>query len=163
MGGQSKKHNWFPKLVFRLFNMTLNNAYKVYAALVEEHTPERRYLDMDESVKEMAHALTQQGEPMRKQRPEHPLWFRPLSGVFEWVTGRKLRTDAQGTVAGAERQPAQRQKTLKTLRTKQKKAPWRKHQNLAYHKRGKCCYKFCPNITKSEAKKQKGIRYLYAL
>ncbi len=78
---------------------------------------------MDESVKEMTHTLTQQGEPMRKQRPEHPLWFRPLSGVFDWVTGRKLRTDAQSKVARAGRQPVAHSKRLKTLRDKQKKAP----------------------------------------
>ena len=26
----SKKHGWAPKLLFHFFNMTLNNAYKIY-------------------------------------------------------------------------------------------------------------------------------------
>ncbi len=39
-------HNWLPKSVFWLYNMALNNAYKMYTALVKEHTPERRFLTM---------------------------------------------------------------------------------------------------------------------
>ncbi len=30
MAGKSRKHNWPPKLLFRMFNMALNNAYVVY-------------------------------------------------------------------------------------------------------------------------------------
>ncbi len=76
--------------------------------------------------------------------------------MFEWVTDRKLHTDAQGKVAGAGRQPAAHSKRLKTLRDRQKKAPWRKHQNLAYHTRGRCCYEYCPNRRKSKAKEKRG-------
>ena len=42
-GGKSRLHNWSPKLVFCLYNMALNNAYKMYTALVKEHTPKRRF------------------------------------------------------------------------------------------------------------------------
>ena len=34
-GGKSRLQNWLPKLIFWLFNMTLNNAYKMYMALVK--------------------------------------------------------------------------------------------------------------------------------
>jgi hypothetical protein len=34
MAGKSRKHNWSPKLVFRMFNMVLNNTYIVYKELV---------------------------------------------------------------------------------------------------------------------------------
>ena len=35
--GGSKTHGWTLKLLFRLFNMTLNNAYKVYGCLHKKH------------------------------------------------------------------------------------------------------------------------------
>jgi hypothetical protein len=44
LGGKSHLHNWSPKLIFWLFNMALNNAYKMYTTLVKEHTPEQRFL-----------------------------------------------------------------------------------------------------------------------
>ncbi len=28
LGGKSRLHNWLPKLILRLYNMVLNNAYK---------------------------------------------------------------------------------------------------------------------------------------
>ena len=28
LGGKSRQHNWLPKLILRLYNMVLNNAYK---------------------------------------------------------------------------------------------------------------------------------------
>ncbi len=34
MAGQSRSHNWAPKLVFRMFNMALNNSYIVYKELI---------------------------------------------------------------------------------------------------------------------------------
>ena len=43
-GGKSRHHKWSPKLVFWLYNMALNNAYKMYTALVKEHTPEDFYV-----------------------------------------------------------------------------------------------------------------------
>ena len=35
--GGSKSHVWTPKLSFRLFNITLNNAYKIYSCLHKRH------------------------------------------------------------------------------------------------------------------------------
>ena len=78
LGGKSRLHNWSPKLVFRLYNMALNNAYKMYMALVKEHTPEQRFLSMGNAVRELTHDLCQRGPAMRKLRAEHPSWTRNL-------------------------------------------------------------------------------------
>ncbi len=61
LGGKSRLHNWSPKLVFWLFNMALNNAYKMYTALVKERRPERRFLPMGDAVRELMHDLCQKG------------------------------------------------------------------------------------------------------
>lgn len=42
MGGQTKGHNWAPKLSMRYFNFGMGNAHTMYAALVKKYTPERR-------------------------------------------------------------------------------------------------------------------------
>lgn len=34
LGGESHSHGWSPKLVAQLFNMNLNNAYKIYCTLI---------------------------------------------------------------------------------------------------------------------------------
>ncbi len=49
--GKSRLHNWSPKLIFRLFNMVLNNAYKMYTALVKEHTPEQRFYEIGNAMR----------------------------------------------------------------------------------------------------------------
>jgi hypothetical protein len=72
LGGKSRLHNWSPKLVFRLYNMALNNAYKTYTAIVKEHTPTRRFLRMGDAVRKLTHDLCQRGPAMRKKRAEHP-------------------------------------------------------------------------------------------
>ena len=54
---ESKKHRWSPKLAMRLFNMNLNNAYKIYKWLVDEYTPGHKFLTMGGAVNEGAHAL----------------------------------------------------------------------------------------------------------
>jgi len=41
--------------------MALNNAYKMYTALVKEHTPEQRFLTMGDAVRELTHDLYQSG------------------------------------------------------------------------------------------------------
>ncbi len=41
MAGKSRKHNWSPKLVFRMFNMALNNTFVIYKKLVSREGDER--------------------------------------------------------------------------------------------------------------------------
>jgi hypothetical protein len=64
LGGKSRLHNWSPKLVFWLYNMALNNAYKMYTALIKEHTPERRFLRMGDAVRESTLDLCHRGPAM---------------------------------------------------------------------------------------------------
>jgi hypothetical protein len=66
MARKSRSHNWAPKLVFRLFNMAMNNAYVVYKDLVSRdggnplrEGNERACLTMGKAVRELAHALCQ--------------------------------------------------------------------------------------------------------
>ena len=66
LGGKIRLHNWSSKLIFWLCNMSLNNAYKMYKALVKQHTPERRILDTGNAVRELTHNLCQRGPAMRK-------------------------------------------------------------------------------------------------
>ena len=40
--GDSKTHGWTPKLSFRLFNMTLNNSYRIYTCLHKYHHQQKR-------------------------------------------------------------------------------------------------------------------------
>ena len=42
--------------------MLLNNAYKMYTALVKEHTPKLRFLLMGDAVRELTHDLCQRGD-----------------------------------------------------------------------------------------------------
>ena len=57
LAGQSKKHGWSLKLFHRLFNMTCNNAYRIYLALMAQHNPGRRPLLLSERIKEATHSL----------------------------------------------------------------------------------------------------------
>ena len=97
--GSSKLHNWSPKLVFRLMNMHDCNAYMLYKRLYELHTPERPLLDMSEAMSELTHALCQQGEPMRKQKAEHPPHITNVrAGVFATGLRRKVKCTKHGYI-----------------------------------------------------------------
>jgi hypothetical protein len=155
MGGQTKGHNWAPKLCMRFWNFGLGNAHTMYEALITEHTADRRYLDMEECVMILAHSLMQRGEPMRRQLAEHPKYSRDLESIFDYGTGRRTRTDAKGVAVAARSrgQPgrAAANQRMRELRRKQKKSKWRMHQSLAHTSRGHCCYQFCPGINESYA------------
>ena len=153
MGGHSKGHNWSPKLTMRFFNMNLNNAHLIYKLLTGRHTPLRRTVTMEEGVKELAHTLMQRGESVRVQEPEHPQFTRDLTSVFDTGSGRRVRSDAKGVVASSTAQP-RISKRVAALRQKQKRLPWRKHQSVAYHMRGRCHYSRCP-ATKTSAAERK--------
>ena len=87
IGLESHKHGWSPKLGMRYFNMSSNNAYKVYETIVEKYTPGRRYYDMGECMDEAAHAFLQRGAPMRKQAAEHPEHSKEISRMFDIKVG----------------------------------------------------------------------------
>ena len=91
MGKQgSKKHGWAPKLLFRFFNMTLNNAYKIYTVLHErKHQQDENETDclkplsMDDAIEELMYSLLQGGDGVRKRAPYHPPPQRDLQYVFD--------------------------------------------------------------------------------
>jgi hypothetical protein len=58
---ESHSHGWTPKLGMRYFNMSCNNAYKIYVDLVNTFTVGRRYYDMAEAMDEASHAFMQRG------------------------------------------------------------------------------------------------------
>ena len=64
MGGKSRTHNWSPKIIFWMINMTMANAYRIYWALVTMWTPDRQCLPMKDAIKELTFALMQRGHPM---------------------------------------------------------------------------------------------------
>ena len=133
--------------MFRLYNMALNNAYKMYTALIKEHKHERRFLLMGNAVRELTHDLCQRGPAMRKLRAEHPSWTRDLGKLFGWVTGRKVRSDAKGmiTVMPACCRPVEvPMDNYALLKNQQRKSPWRMHQSEAVSKKGKCGWDDCP-------------------
>ena len=152
LGGHSRTHNWCPKLVWHLFNMGENNAYQIYTTLVEKHTKGRRFLHVREDIQEITHSFCQHGAPMWSQKAEHPAHIRDLPNIFDSNTGRKLRSDAKGLVAGNGRQPRAATQRLSLLLNQQKKAPWCIYQNLTYYLKGRCCKKGCPEVKASKVK-----------
>ena len=62
LGEESKMHGWIPKLTARLFNMNLNNAYKIYYTLVaNEEGQSYEPKEIWECILATAHAMLQQG------------------------------------------------------------------------------------------------------
>lgn len=99
MGGQTKGHNWAPKLSMRFWNFHLGNSHTMYDALCKEHTPFRKRMDMNECVCILSHSLMQTGPPLRKQVAEHPKYTRDLTNVFDFGSGRRIRKDAKGEIS----------------------------------------------------------------
>ncbi len=145
LGGKSRLHNWLPKLIFRLFNMALNNAYKTYMALVKEHMPERRFLEMGNAVRELTHDLCQRGPAMQKLRAEHPSWTRDMRKLFGWITGQKVCSDAKGMMTVSLVMPPVQvpPDNYTLLKNQRSRSPWRVHQIKVVMKEGKCCWDNC--------------------
>ena len=65
-------HGWIPKLTARLFNMNLNNAYKIYYTLVaNEEGQSYEPKEIWECILATAHAMLQQGQFC----PICPIWW----------------------------------------------------------------------------------------
>jgi hypothetical protein len=159
LGGQSKQHNWSPKVFWRLINISMANAFVLYNALAEEHNPNSKPLDMKGAIKEATHAFCQRGESMRKRKAGHPSWIRDLSVVHSAGTGRKIRTDKNGTVSKLNEQaePVCR-KGESYLQVQQRKSPWRIHQSVAGNIRKHCVFECCPNMNNSSTKRKRSYQ-----
>ncbi len=154
LGGKSCLHNWLSKLIFWLYNMSINNAYKMYKTLVKQHMPEQRFLDMDNAMRELAHNLYQKGPVMWKLRAEHPSWTRDMSRLFGWKTGWKVCSDAMGMMMVASVMPQVQapMDNYALLKNQQPRSPWGNHQSKAVAQYGKCCWEDCPGKKLSTAK-----------
>jgi hypothetical protein len=135
--------------------MSINKAYKMYTTLAKQHTPERRFLDMGDAVRELAHDLCQRGPAMRKLRAEHPSWTWVMSKLFGWKTGRKVRSDTMGMMTVASVMPQVQAPTdnYALLKNQQRRSPWHVHQSDAVALYGKCCWEDCPGKKLSTAKR----------
>ncbi len=154
LGGKSHLHNWSPKLIFWLYNMALNNAYKIYTAIMELHIAGRHLLDVGDAVWELMHELCQRGPAMRQMRAEHPSWTRDMTRLFGWFTGRKIGSDKNGFISQQARVAlpevmAERPASYALWKHAMKrKWPWCSHQSEAVAKQGRCCWNDCPgNMT----------------
>ena len=163
LAGESHNHGWTPKLASRLFNIHLNNVYKLYCCFVEDHsqTIRLRYKPkpIRECLKKLAYSLLSQGEAIRKRKAVAPVQV----DVGTSPLGRKIRSDAKGqfrTPSPAGRNHSQTPRTFaepwhKSTAYKQKKnmtkqiglQDWRKHQSVATVCKNDgqyCQYQFCP-------------------
>ena len=62
---ESKTHGWAPKVAHRLFNMTINNAFKMHECFCAEEG--QMSSDMGQCVQELATSLLNEGPPMRRR------------------------------------------------------------------------------------------------
>ena len=81
---ESKTHGWAPKVACRLFNMTMNNAFKMYEyfCVEEDQMPS----DMAHCVRELATSLLNEGPPMRRRKAGNPPTLTPVDSP----QGRKV-------------------------------------------------------------------------
>jgi len=136
MGGKSRTHNWSPKLVFRLWNMLMHNAFKIYLALHKQYTPNQKCLSMKQCVKELTFDLLQRGDSMQERKAEHPGYTVNLSQIHRWTAGRKTQSDAKWMPPSAETTTqVQELLCVQELRKRQKKAPWLIHMPALSDKR----------------------------
>ena len=154
MGGKSRKHNWLPKLVFRLYKMSLNNAYLIYKALHnKQYTPNRKLLSMKQCVKELTFDLLQRGDSMQEQKAEYPGNTVNLSQILGWTAGRKTWSYAKRMPPPAATTQVQELLRLEELRKRQKKAPWLNLTPALSDKRRKCCWEGCMGLIASAGAK----------
>ena len=120
---------------------------------MKDYNPESCSLKMAEQIKELAVDLMQCGAPVQSLKPEHPEHVRDLTHPFDYGTGRKLRSDTQGKVASTGLRPPPVPKRISTLKKRQKKSTWRRHQSKAHTIYGKCAWRGCPGKKCSKAKR----------
>ena len=64
LGGKIRTHNWSPKIVLRLINMSMINTYRIYKLRVTTRTPDWHCLSTREAIKELTFSLMQRGAPI---------------------------------------------------------------------------------------------------
>jgi hypothetical protein len=151
LGGESKTHGWSPKLHWRYINMGCNNSHIMYNAILDNHAPLQARLNRREGMKELAHAWSQRGEPMRLHKVEHAPPFMSFERLWNFIRGRKKRSDTKARFGyGIPEQPA---RTPTKLQSQQFQNEWRTHQPVASVQRGRCSYAGCPGYKRTHVKK----------
>ena len=159
--GGNKSHGWTPKLSFRLFNMTLNNAYKIYCTLHKRHHQtdsnvqcRLKPLRMDRAVEAVCWSFLQKGEVVRTQKATHPPPTRNLQFVMDVNGGNKIQTDIKGTcdkpvthnhhevTALTTQQNSCHQE--KRMNKKRKLYSWYNHQSQCQEAKTECKFEECP-------------------
>ena len=135
--------------------MGCNNGNIMYQALSEMHQPDRKILDRRGGLKELAHAWSQRGDPMRKYKVEHPPRVMYFERLWNYVKGRKTRNDKK---LGNSRVAYGRREQIATDATKlnkiQQNNSWRTHQPVASIKRGRCSFGGCPGWKRTNVKRK---------
>ena len=146
---ESKKHNWLPKLVFRIFGVNSQNAYAYYRRLVDLYTPLRVAQDRRSCMHRWTHYLLQRGNDVRVRRAEHASVKVDLTTVIGTGQGRRRRSDARvGRDIAASLDITNIRQFEEKIR---KHSPWRHHQSVPYHKPGRCKFEHCPGFAVGEA------------
>ena len=164
LGGKSRTHNWSPKIILRLINMLMINAYRIYKLLVTTRTPDRHCLTIREAIKELTFSLMQRGAPMRRRETSHPNPTVDCSRILGWSSGMKIRSDEKKPLAveaveagygGSVLLTGGGKSTYNVLVRMQKKSPWWSHHSVGAKEnaRGKCCWGKCPGLKSSNAKR----------
>ena len=91
---------------------------------------------------------------MRVYKPEHPAWKRDIVNVFEYGSGRQLRSDAHGDIATSTASGKRKANTgnpsPRELPTKKIKCDPSSNHSVLLLKSGVCCYKKCPGRNRTE-------------
>ena len=122
---------------------------------MNKHTPGRCYYDSKEAIDEAVHALLQRGDSMRLHKAEHPFHVKNLATMWDTGSCKRMKTDAQGAVAGhgiAQEDMAVCQ-VLRNLKKKQRLNPWYTHQSIAHKVREKCAFSGCFNLRNGNTKR----------
>ena len=100
----SKTHGGTPKLSFWLFNMTLNNAYKIYNCLFKRHHRQYQNVDhwlkpltIDQAVEAVYWLFLQKEDTVWTWKAAHPPPTRHLQFVMNTNGGNKIQTNIDGT------------------------------------------------------------------
>ena len=94
---------------------------------------------------------------MQLQKAEHPVHVRNLATMWDTGLGKRMRTDAQGAVAGPGRAREDMVvcKVLRNLKKKQRLNPWCTYQSIAHKVRGTCAFVGCPNLRNGNTKRRR--------
>ena len=174
----SRKHGWAPKLLFRFFNMTLNNAYKIYTVLherehqqAENETDRLKPLSMDDAIEELTYSLLQGGDGIRKRAAYHPPPQRDLQYVFDRNGGMKQgsrlerRFDLaveQGIIQPADHAVESIAVQRARFNRRKRKYAWLEHHSRCTVKRGKCKWEQCPGLNRDNlTDRGKAVRVPY--